>query len=280
MTYLIILSVTTAMLLVWAAFTLGSQLLADYRQRFTSSTHVNLRELYLFADTTRLYELNIVILVLATMLVWLFTGNAIIGIAVAVVMAFFPWWIFNFLKQKRLEKIEEQLPDAIQMLAGTIKAGLSLSSAFRQITAELQAPLAQEFQTLLHEQRLGVSLDDALENLSHRVPIQAIQLMVSAMRIANETGGGLAETLERSATTLRSQHAMERKIRALTAQGKMQAWVVGLMPLFLLYVLTQMEPEAMQMLWTTRIGFGVIGIVLFLEFFGIWFIRKIVAIDV
>lgn len=280
MTYLIALSVTTAMLLVWAAFTLGSQLLADYRQRFTSSTHVNLRELYLFADPTRLYELNIVILVLVTMLVWLLTGNAVIGITVAVIMAFFPWWIFNFLKQKRLEKIEEQLPDAIQMLAGTIKAGLSLSSAFRQITAELQAPLAQEFQTLLYEQRLGVSLDDALENLSHRVPIQAIQLMVSAMRIANETGGGLAETLERSATTLRSQHAMERKIRALTAQGKMQAWVVGLMPVFLLYVLTKMEPEAMQMLWTTRIGFGVIGIVVCLEFFGIWFIRKIVAIDV
>lgn len=280
MTYVIVLTVITAMLLVWAAFTLGSQLMADYRQRFTASTHVNLRELYLLADPKRLYELNIVILILVTMLVWLFTGNVLFGIVVAVVMAFFPWWIFNFLKRKRLEKIEEQLPDAIQMLAGTIKAGLSLSSAFRQITAELQAPLVQEFQTLVHEQRLGVSLDDALENLSHRLPIQAIQLMVSAMRIANETGGGLAETLERSATTLRSQHAMERKIRALTAQGKMQAWVVGLMPLFLLYVLTKMEPEAMQMLWTTRIGFGVIGIVLFLEFFGIWFIRKIVAIDV
>jgi tight adherence protein B len=234
----------------------------------------------MFADPARLFVLNIILLVLVTILMWLFTGSAVIGVIAAIGMAFLPWWIFNVLKRKRLEKIEEQLPDAILMLAGTIKAGLSLSSAFRQITAELQTPLSQEFQTLLHEQRLGVSLDDALENLSHRVPIQAIQLMVSAMRIANETGGGLAETLERSANTLRSQHAMERKIRALTAQGKMQAWVVGMMPLFLLYVLTQMEPEAMQLLWTTRVGIGVICIVLLLEFFGIWFIRKIVAIDV
>jgi tight adherence protein B len=280
MTLLLVMVVATAMLLVWTAFTLGSQLLSDYRQRFTADTQFNLRELYLFADPARLYVLNLIILILVTMLVWLFTGSALIGIGIALALAFLPWWLFNLLKKRRLDHIEEQLPDAIQMLAGTIKAGLSLSSAFRQITAELQAPLAQEFQTLLHEQRLGVSLDDALENLTHRVPIQPIHLMVSAMRIANETGGGLAETLERSAVTLRSQHAMERKIRALTAQGKMQAWVVGLMPVFLLYVLTQMEPEAMQLLWTTRIGWGVIASVIVLEFFGIWFIRKIVAIDV
>src|SRR5690606_11839655 len=83
------------------------------------------------------------------------------------------------------------------------------------------------------------------ENLARRIPAQPVKLMVSAMRIANETGGGLAETLERTATTLRSQHAMALKIRALTAQGKLQAWVVGLLPVFLLWVLHRMEPDAM-----------------------------------
>jgi tight adherence protein B len=166
------------------------------------------------------------------------------------------------------------------MIAGATKAGLSLVSAVRQVSAELAPPLSQEFQLMQHEQRLGVSVDDSLENLTHRVPVQSIKLMVSAMRIASETGGGLAETLERTAATLRSQHAMELKIRALTAQGKLQAWVVGLLPVFLLYVLSRMEPDAMALLWTTQIGWGVLAGVAIMEFFGVWIIRRIVTIDV
>lgn len=183
-------------------------------------------------------------------------------------------------KKRRIEKIEEQLPDALQLFAGAIRAGLSLMGAIKQIATELPVPSSQEFQMMLQEQRLGVALDDSLENFTHRIPVQSINLMVSAMRISNETGGSLAETLERAAHTLRSQHAMERKIKALTAQGKMQAWVVGLLPVFLLYVLSKMEPDAMALLWTTRIGWGVIALVITLEFFGIWLIRKIVNIDV
>lgn len=280
MTLLLILIVLTAMLLVWAGFTLGSQLLVDYRKRFTADAQFNLRELYMVADPVKLYALNLVLLLLATMMVWLVSGSAVLGLIVAVALGFLPWLVFRQLKKRRIALIEQQLPDALQLFAGAVKAGLSLVGAVRQITSELPVPLSQEFQLMLREQRLGVSLDDSLENLTHRVPIQSINLMVSAMRISNETGGSLAETLERAAHTLRSQHAMERKIAALTAQGKMQAWVVGLLPIGLLLILSQMEPQAMGMLWTTRIGWGAIALVLMLEFFGIWFIRKIVAIDV
>lgn len=280
MTILLILIVLTTMLLVWSGFTLGSQLLIDYRKRFTADAQFNLRELYMVADPVKLYALNLILLLLATMMIWLLSGSAILGMVAAVALGFLPWFIFKLLKKRRITLIEQQLPDALQLFAGAVKAGLSLVGAIRQITSELPLPLSQEFQMMLREQRLGVSLDDSLENLTHRVPIQAINLMVSAMRIANETGGGLAETLERAAHTLRSQHAMERKIVALTAQGKMQAWVVGLLPIGLFFVLNQMEPQAMGMLWTTRIGWGAVGLVLMLEFFGIWFIRKIVAIDV
>jgi tight adherence protein B len=98
--------------------------------------------------------------------------------------------------------------------------------------------------------------------------------------VATETGGGLAETLERTAHTIRSRLQMESKIGALTAQGKLQAWVVGLLPLVLMAILNRMEPEAMAMLWNTRIGWGTLVVIAFLEFMGIWIIRKIIAIDV
>lgn len=280
MTLVIMLIAMTASLLVWAAFTLGSQLVGDYRRRFTADVKFNMRELYMVADPVKLYGLNLVILLLVALAIWLTTGSIVLAIASSVIIGFLPWLIFRYLKKRRIEKIEEQLPDALQLFAGAIRAGLSLMGAIKQIAIELPIPLSQEFQMMLQEQRLGVALDDSLENFTHRVPVQSINLMVSAMRISNETGGSLAETLERAAHTLRSQHAMERKIKALTAQGKMQAWVVGLLPVFLLYVLTKMEPDAMALLWSTRIGWGVIALVITLEFFGIWLIRKIVNIDV
>ncbi len=108
----------------------------------------------------------------------------------------------------------------------------------------------------------------------------SLTLVVSALRIASVTGGGLAETLERAAQTLRNSLAMEDKIRALTAQGKLQAIVVGALPLLLVLVLAQMEPEAMALLWRTRIGWATVAVVALLEIFGIVLIRKIVAIDV
>jgi len=112
------------------------------------------------------------------------------------------------------------------------------------------------------------------------MPTQTTILVVSAMRIAAETGGGLAETLERTAGTIRSRLQMEGKIRALTAQGKLQAWVVGLLPVALAVVLGKMEPAAMDMLWHTRVGWVVLAVMAVLEAMGIYVIRKIIAIDV
>lgn len=267
-------------LLVWAMTDLGSRLLAAWRTHFTRDTDFRLRELFLFADPARLYAINLALMLLAAVGVWALTHSLLLAAATATLLAFAPRIAFRWLRRRRNDRIEQQLPDTLLMIAGAVKAGLSLAAAIRQVSNELAPPLEQEFHLMQHEQRLGVTLDDALENLTHRVPAQSIRLMVSAMRIASETGGGLAETLERTATTLRSQHAMELKIRALTAQGKLQAWVVGLLPLFLLWVLTRMEPEAMSHLWTTQTGWGVLTVVIIMEFFGVLLIRRIVSIDV
>ncbi len=133
---------------------------------------------------------------------------------------------------------------------------------------------------LLREQRLGVALDQALDNLNRRVALQSVTLAVSAMRIATETGGQLAETLERASQTLRSKLAMEAKIRALTSQGKLQAIVVGALPLLLIVVLHKMEPQAMGLMFTTPMGWATLAVIALLECFGIVLIRKIVDIDV
>lgn len=264
----------------WGAIEIGSKGLLKYREQFTQGTNLRLREMFLFMDPERLYALHLVFVLVVLLLVWFASGSWPVVLAMGVASVLLPRLLLNWMRRRRLDMIEAQLPDALLVMAGSMRAGTSLSAAIQQLVQEGRAPITQEFSLVLREQRLGVSLDQALTNLDERVPVQAMTLSISAMRIATETGGGLAEALERAATTLRGKLAMEGKIRALTSQGKLQAIVVGLLPLVLLLVLLRMEPQDMGKIFTTQIGWGVLLVIFLLEFFGVTLIRKIVAIDV
>lgn len=263
-----------------AALAAGAGILADYRARFTRDARFRLGELFLFVDPGRLFALNLLVLISVGLLAGILSGQPLLGIGSALAAAALPQFALGWLRRRRLRQIEAQLADALQIVAGALRAGVSLPAALQQLVREGRAPLAQEFDLLLREHRLGVRLDSALEHLSERVPVQAMTLVVAAMRIAIETGGSLAEALERVAITVRSQLAVEGKVRALTAQGKLQAIVVGALPLLLLLVLDRMEAEAMSLLWTTQMGWATLTVIALLEFFGVLLIRRVVAIDI
>lgn len=277
---LTIVFAVSAALLTWFVVDMGTGTLARYRATFTARASFQAQEFFLFIDPRKLFAANIALMALGGALVWMTTGSALIALVVFAALALTPRWIYHWLRTRRLRAFEEQLPDALMMLSGGVRAGVGLSSAIQSLVREVQPPLSQEFTLMLREQRLGVTLEQALANLNRRIPTQTTTLVVSAMRIATETGGSLAETLERTAHTIRSRLQMEGKIRALTAQGKLQAWVVGLLPLVLMLVLNKMEPEAMALLWHTRMGWGTLVVIGFLEIMGIYVIRKIIAIDV
>lgn len=267
-------------LVVWLAVDIGTVGLNKYRAQFTGRVQFHAREFFLFIDPRQLFLINVGVMALAAVITWLVTRSFVACLVVLLALGLAPRFLYALMRQRRLDKFEYQLPDALMMLAGGMRAGVGLTSALQQLVAESQAPIKQEFSLLLREQRLGVTLEQSLANLARRVPTQTTILVVSAMRIAVETGGGLSETLERTAHMIRSRLQMEGKIKALTAQGKMQAWVVGLLPLLLMLVLDHMEPEAMSQLWHTPMGWGVLAIVAFLEIMGLYIIRKIVMIDV
>ncbi|HEX6703996.1 MAG TPA: type II secretion system F family protein [Albitalea sp.] len=267
-------------MLVWSLLHIGVTAIAHYRRSFTDQARFRLRELFLFIEPRHLFMLNLGAMSGAAVLGWMAGGSSAFGVAAAGLVATLPRAVLRFLRQRRLNALEQQLPDALLMLAGSMKAGASLSLAVHQLGSELRPPISQEIDLLQREQRLGASLDLALENLSKRVPLQSVMLSVSAIRIASETGGQLAETLERTAQTLRSKRALEQKILALTSQGKLQALVVGALPVFLVLVLTQMEPQAMGLMFTTRIGWATLACIVVLEVLGLVVIRNIVRIDV
>lgn len=251
-----------------------------WREMFTENARVSLDDMFLFVDPRALFRANVALFLLLPLLVWLFTGTLFLAVVAAVAGAVFPRTAWVVMRNRRMRKLVLQLPDALTMMAGSLRAGASLQQSLDMVVKETPAPVSQEFSLLLREQRLGLALEDSLRGMAQRLNVEDIDLFVSAMSIAKEVGGNLSEILDRLASTLRAKAVMEGKIRALTSQGKLQGLIVGALPIFLAGILYVMEPEAMLPLFTTLYGWGVMAAVFVLLLLGGFFIKKIVTIDV
>ncbi len=253
---------------------------AAYRRRFTNLARSRLEEAFLFIDPNKLWLLTIIGVIVLPPLLWLLTGGPVLPIAAAIVAIAMPRIAFIVINRRRRAKIVLQLPDVLLMLGSSLRAGTSLQIALDIAIRETPAPLSQELGVVVREQRLGLALEDSLETMAARLKLEEVELVVSALTIARDVGGNLAETLDRLAATLRAKATMEGKIRSLTSQGKLQGLIVGLLPIFLMLVLSKMQHDAMMPLFHTLIGWAVLGVIAILEVIGFLMIRKIVAIDV
>lgn len=253
---------------------------ARWRERFGLELDAGLRESFIHVDTGRLFRMNLLFVGgSAALAAWL-AGHGAAALPAMAIAGGLPsasvWW----LRRRRTRRLAAQLPDAVMQLAGALRAGASLQHAMAQAARELPAPIGRELELVVREQRLGVGAEAALAGLERRIGLEDATLVVAAMRIARDTGGNLAETLERLADTLRRKAALEGRIQALTAQGRMQGWVMALLPLGVGAALFAIEPQAMRPLVTTWQGGAVCALVLGLEGLGLYVIRKIVDIDV
>ena len=275
--YLIILSFVIVFL---TYYLITSDVIQNTFLRKTNKLEEQLNLSYVFLNIKKLIFIYFLFLIVVFSIIFLFLKFSIVYIFLALFLSILPFIVIKKFRQNQIEKIEQQLPDALMLIAGGLRSGASLSTALFQLTNECLPPLKNEISLIIKEQKVGLPLTDALMNFQTRLPIKSVVLMTTSIRIALETGGELAETLTKAAETLRQINQSEGKIKALTAQGKMQAWVVGLMPVGLIFVLSQMEPEAMGKLWSTPAGWvALTGIVIF-ELLGMIVIRKIVSIDV
>jgi tight adherence protein B len=254
--------------------------LGKQKQVFESNTKSTLEAMYIFVDTDKIFRLSIVAVIVVPILLWFVFDNPILPIIGGIAVYLAPKIIVKKMEKNRIDLFERQLPDALLMVSGSMRAGASLSVGMESMSKESKPPLSQEFSMMLAEQRLGVDFDVALSNMEKRMPVPDFVLLVAAMRITREVGGNFAEILESLSHTLRRKHEMEGKIKALTAQGRMQGIVMAALPLFLMGILTFMEPEAMAPLYHTMMGWATLVVVFVMIFIGYMGIRKIVNIDV
>ncbi len=251
-----------------------------YRRHLTSTTESRFAEMFVFVDVGRWFNFYIAGVLIVPPVVWILSRELWLGAVVFAVSVVAPYFLLSALYKRRLKAIEKQLPDAMTMLSASLRAGASFTTALDTLIQESGPPISQEFSLLLREIRLGVDMDTALDHMEKRIPLEDFRLLLSAIRISREVGGNLAETLDKIATMLRSKLAMEGKINSLTAQGRLQGIVMSLLPLALIVVLMKLEPVAMGMLFTTKLGWLVLLVIIVMQILGFLAIRKITEIDI
>ena len=283
----IIVTLMTAVIFVFVAVAALVALSANavhenlrfYREKFTDTASLELKDMFVTLDPSKLFMLNLIALIVIPAMIhslfqlWVVTGGTLAVLLVA------PGTVWSRMRKKRLDKIEAQLPDAFLLIASSLQSGASFAMALEDVVRQSPAPLNQEFALLVRRMKLGVPMEDGLREMEKRIPIQSFVMASSAVRISREVGGNLVKTMSSMARTLRRKHTMEGKIDSLTAQGRAQGRFMGALPIVLAIGLNFLEPEAMRQLYTTRIGLMILFVMVIMQIMGFVFIRKITSID-
>jgi tight adherence protein B len=183
-------------------------------------------------------------------------------------------------KSKRVQKLNEQLPDALTMLANALKSGFGLMQSMDLVARELEHPIATDIRRMLQEINVGAATDEALQGLARRSGSSDLDIVVTAMLIQQSTGGNLAEILETVGHTMRERIRIRGEIKTLTTQQVMTGVIIGSLPLFLFVAIGAINPDYINLLLTRTVGQGMIAVGIMMELFGLFFIKRILAIEV
>ena len=186
----------------------------------------------------------------------------------------------RYLDGKRREKFNAQLPEALATMSNALRAGFSISQAFDSVVEQGEKPMCEEFAILQQQLRIGMSFEEALESMGQRVGSDDLLLVTTAILISRKTGGNVTEIFDKISETIRGRMKIERKVKTLTAQGRMQGIIVSAMPIFLGVVMTMIKPKLMIPFLTSATGLLAVLAMCVLIFVGWMMIRKIIRIDV
>ncbi|MFC1453781.1 type II secretion system F family protein [Verrucomicrobiota bacterium] len=261
-----------------------------YNKIHTTETSRQFADIFLFIPPRRISELAWSVSVIAFLLIFMITSDfsspagairgLFLGGLAAALMLNMPRWYLAFIKSRRREKFNEQLVDALMTMSNALRSGLSIIQAFEHIVRQNQPPISQEFNLFLQETRLGVKFDDALGNLNKRVNSEDLTIMIRAIEIARQTGGNLTEVFDKISAIIRERMRIQKRIMAMTSQGRLQGIVVGIMPIVLVVAMFFLDPKMMVTFFTTPIGIVIAITALIMEILGALFIRKIMNIDI
>ena len=208
------------------------------------------------------------------------TGNIVISLTVGAALGFLPFGYVLQKRSRRMSKFEEGLPEALDLIVSALRVGHSLNSALGLVTRECPEPVGPEFRLAFDEQNYGLELKTALENMVNRMPVQDLRIVVTAIMIQKESGGNLAEVLEKTSQVIRERFRLKRQVMTHTAQGRLTGVILTLLPVVLGFAIYFINPKMMSLLWTRELGIKLLYTAVGMIIVGGLIIRKIVNMDV
>ena len=211
----------------------------------------------------------------------LFRGHQTLGLVLGLVLGFaIPPFALRYLAKRRCRKFEESLPDVLMLVATSLASGFSLLQALDSVAKDAPEPAAKEFSRALAEARIGADVSDALDHMSVRMGSDNMRWATMAIRIQREVGGNLAETLRTTAATLREREMLRRQVRALSAEGRLSAYILIALPIGIFLYSMMVNYDYVSLLWTTTMGLVMLGMGIVAMVIGVFWMRNVVKIEV
>jgi tight adherence protein B len=208
------------------------------------------------------------------------TGAVVFSVALGSIAGAAPLAFVLQKRAQRFDRFEERLPDALDMMVSALRAGHSFTSAMGTAAREASEPVAGEFRICFDEQNFGLELRAAMMNLATRIPVEDVRMLVTAVLIQKESGGNLAEIMEKTANIIRDRFRLKRQIRVYTAQGRLTGWILAVLPIVLGMGLYLVSPDNMSLLWKRPVGVKLLWTASIMTLIGALIIRKIIRVRI
>jgi tight adherence protein B len=208
------------------------------------------------------------------------TDSYLLPLVVGAVLGALPMSFVLFKRSRRFGQFEKNLPEALDLMVSGLRAGHSLLAAMALVARECPDPVGSEFRICFEEQNYGLEMKTALENMLERVPLQDLKIAAAAILIQKESGGNLAEVLDKTSYVIRERFRLKRQIKVHTAQGRLTGWILTALPVALGLGIYFVDPQMISILWHRAIGIKLMWAAAGLILVGGFVIHKIVDIDV
>ncbi|WP_261842022.1 type II secretion system F family protein [Aliamphritea ceti] len=217
---------------------------------------------------------------LGALIAWVLTRNHWVALAVGCICFLVPVISIIRAKRKRIAIFEEQLPDAIDIMKRAIRAGHPFSESLHLVAEEMEGPVGQEFRITFADLNYGNDLRRAMLGLLHRVPSIPVMALVSSILIQKDTGGDLTEILERIGQVIRERFKFQRRVKTLSAEGRLSAWILALVPFVLVLVVSWTSPDYLPLLLDDPMGVKLVAFAFAGMVIGVYWINRVLRIEV
>ncbi|MFC1631572.1 type II secretion system F family protein [Candidatus Omnitrophota bacterium] len=271
---------TSAALLSWQLLPVGTKVVGAYQDKQVKRAAQQLDKLFLNVSTKKLLLVHLLVPLALGLAVFIFLKNILLVMLAAGLGVILPTIVIKIMGTMRVNKFSSQLVDGLMVLSSSLKGGLSLLQALEVLVEEMPEPISQEFSLVLRETQMGIPLDESLERLNKRIQSEELNLIITAIDIARETGGNLTEPFEKLMFTLRERDKLLGKVKTLTLQAKLQGVLMSLMPIVFAIVVFYTNPGFLQLMVSDPRGKLMLIVAGVLEIVGCFLLFKLSKVEV